>query len=51
MSMRGYVSIGDDGGVMYFNGSICRGKEVVVIDSGDMNPSHATVITADFKNG
>ncbi|MDF4730933.1 hypothetical protein P3552_27845, partial [Vibrio parahaemolyticus] len=24
-------------------------KEVVVIDSGDMNPNHATVITADFK--
>ena len=23
---RGYVSIGDDGGVMYFNGSTCRGK-------------------------
>ena len=24
-------------------------KEVLVIDSGDMNPNHATVITADFK--
>ncbi|MED1383653.1 1,3-beta-glucan synthase regulator [Bacillus mycoides] len=47
---RGYVSIGDDGGGnVFLMAQHAEEKEVVVIDSGDMNPSHATVITADFK--
>lgn len=47
---RGYVSIGDDGGGnVFLMAQHAEEKEVVVIDSGDMNPNHATVITADFK--
>ncbi|MCC3289228.1 SMI1/KNR4 family protein, partial [Bacillus cereus] len=45
-----YVSIGDDGGGnVFLMAQNAEEKEVVVIDSGDMNPSHATVITAYFK--
>ncbi|WP_438298530.1 SMI1/KNR4 family protein [Sporosarcina sp. FA15] len=46
----GHVSIGDDGGGNVF--LMLRGakeKEVVVVDSGDMNPNHATAITSDFS--
>lgn len=46
---RGYVSIGDDGGGnVFLMAQHAEEKEVVVIDSGDMNPSHATVITTEF---
>ena len=46
---RGYVAIGDDGGgnvfLMFQNE---KETEVLIVDSGDMDPSHATVITSDF---
>ncbi|MEC1552058.1 SMI1/KNR4 family protein [Bacillus haynesii] len=46
---RGYVAIGDDGGgnvfLMLQNE---KETEVLIVDSGDMDPSHATVITSDF---
>ncbi|MED4070060.1 SMI1/KNR4 family protein [Priestia endophytica] len=45
----GYISIGDDGGgnvfLMLQNEDE---KEVLVSDSGDMNPGHATIATLDF---
>ncbi|MED1093680.1 SMI1/KNR4 family protein [Bacillus paramycoides] len=46
----GYVSIGDDGSGNVF--LMLQGvdvKEVFVVDSGDMDPNHATVITLDFS--
>ncbi|WP_144569149.1 SMI1/KNR4 family protein [Bacillus pseudomycoides] len=46
----GYISIGDDGGGnVFFMSQDAEGKEVLVIDSGDMNPNHATIITSDFN--
>lgn len=46
----GYVSIGDDGGGnVFFMLQGADVKEVLVVDSGDMNPNHATVITLDFS--
>ncbi|PGE13305.1 1,3-beta-glucan synthase regulator [Bacillus toyonensis] len=46
----GYVAIGDDGGGnVFLMAQHAKEKEVLVIGSGDMNPSHATVITSDFK--
>ncbi len=46
---RGYVAIGDDGGgnvfLMLQNE---KETEVLIVDSGDMDPSHATVITSDI---
>lgn len=46
----GYISIGDDsGGNVFLMAQHAEEKEVLVIDSGDMDPSHATVITADFE--
>lgn len=46
----GYVAIGDDGGGnVFLMAQHAEEKEMLVIGSGDMNPSYATVITADFK--
>lgn len=45
----GYIAIGDDGeGNVFLMLQNAEEKEVLVIDSGDMNPSHATIITSDF---
>lgn len=47
----GYVSIGDDGGGhVFLMLQDAEEKNVFVVDSGDMNPDHATVITSDFLN-
>ncbi|MCI0766278.1 SMI1/KNR4 family protein [Bacillus sp. TL12] len=47
---NGYVSIGDDGsGNVFLMLQGADVKEVLVVDSGDMNPNHATVITLDFS--
>ncbi|KAB2440991.1 SMI1/KNR4 family protein [Bacillus luti] len=46
----GYVAIGDDGGGnVFLMAQHAKEKKVLVIGSGDMNPSHATVITDDFE--
>lgn len=46
----GYISIGDDGGGNVFL-MLQNAEEnvVLVIDSGVMNPTHATIITSDFS--
>ncbi|PEE44565.1 SMI1/KNR4 family protein [Bacillus pseudomycoides] len=47
----GYVSIGDDGSGNVF--LMLQGvdvKEVLIVDSGDMDPNHATVIALDFSD-
>ncbi|PED05080.1 SMI1/KNR4 family protein [Bacillus pseudomycoides] len=47
----GYVSIGDDGsGNVFFMLQGVDVKEVLVVDSGDMDPNHATVIALDFSD-
>ncbi|MGG2014041.1 SMI1/KNR4 family protein [Bacillus sp. S10(2024)] len=47
----GYVSIGDDGsGNVFLMLQSADVKEVLVVDSGDMDPNHATVITLDFSD-
>lgn len=45
----GFVAIGDDGGGnVFLMLQDAVEKEVLVIDSGDMNPSHADLVTSDF---
>ncbi|TBX72048.1 SMI1/KNR4 family protein [Bacillus mycoides] len=47
---NGYVSIGDDGSgnvfLMLLGADVL---EVLAVDSDDMNPNHATVVTLDFS--
>lgn len=46
----GYVSIGDDGGGNVFLMLKVEGEEaVLIVDSGDMDPNNAVVITTDFS--
>ncbi|OTY15124.1 1,3-beta-glucan synthase regulator [Bacillus mycoides] len=46
---NGYVAIGDDGsGNVFFMSQGADVREVRAVDSGDMNPNHATVVTLDF---
>lgn len=46
---KGYIAIGDDGGGMVFLMAIkAEDYRVLAVDSGDMNPKHATLITCDF---
>ncbi|MGM1435801.1 SMI1/KNR4 family protein [Bacillus cereus group sp. BceL295] len=46
---NGYVAIGDDGsGNVFLMSQGADVREVRVVDSGDMNPNHATVVTLDF---
>lgn len=47
---KGYIAIGDDGGGMVFLMAI-QGNDssVFAVDSGDMNPQHATVVTMDLS--
>lgn len=45
----GFIAIGDDGGGnVFLMLQDADEKEVFVIDSGDMNPSHANLVTSDF---
>lgn len=45
----GFIVIGDDGGGnVFLMLQDTDEKEVLVIDSGDMNPSHANLVTSDF---
>lgn len=47
----GYIAIGDDGGGHVFLMLQDTVEEnVFVVDAGEMNPNHATVITSDFFN-
>ncbi|RFT63482.1 SMI1/KNR4 family protein [Bacillus clarus] len=47
---NGYVSMGDDGsGNVFLMLQGADAKEVLVVDSGDMDSNHATVITLDFS--
>ncbi|MDM5187364.1 SMI1/KNR4 family protein [Bacillus sp. DX4.1] len=47
---NGYVAIGDDGsGNVFLMLQSTDSKEVLLVDSGDMNPNHATIITLDFS--
>ncbi|SFK18876.1 MULTISPECIES: SMI1/KNR4 family protein [unclassified Bacillus (in: firmicutes)] len=47
----GYVSIGDDGsGNVFLMLQSADVKELLVVDSDDMDPNHATVITLDFSD-
>lgn len=46
----GFVAIGDDGGGnVFLMFQDADEKEVLVIDSGDMNPSHSNLVTSDFN--
>ncbi|QGM30570.1 SMI1/KNR4 family protein [Bacillus sp. N3536] len=46
----GFIAIGDDGGGnVFLMLQDADEKEVLVIDSGDMNPSHANLVTSDFN--
>jgi len=46
----GFITIGDDGGgSVFLMLQDADEKEVLVIDSGDMNPSHANLVTSDFN--
>lgn len=45
----GCISIGDDGGGnVFLMIQDPEEKKVLVLDAGDMDPSHATIITSDF---
>ena len=45
----GFIAIGDDGGGnVFLMLQDADEKEVLVIGSGDMNPSHANLVTSDF---
>ncbi|MCM3005237.1 SMI1/KNR4 family protein [Priestia koreensis] len=45
----GYVAIGDGGGGnVFFMLQGTEERKVFIVDSGDMNPNHATLITSDF---
>ncbi|AJH21025.1 SMI1/KNR4 family protein [Bacillus mycoides] len=47
---NGYFSIGDDGsGNVFLMSQGADVQEVRAVDSGDMNPNHATVVTLDFS--
>ncbi|MDM5427184.1 SMI1/KNR4 family protein [Bacillus mycoides] len=47
---NGYISIGDDGsGNVFLMSQGADVQEVRAVDSGDMNPNHATVVTLDFS--
>ncbi|MED3183870.1 hypothetical protein [Bacillus thuringiensis] len=47
---NGYVAIGDDGsGNVFLMWQGADVREVRAVDSGDMNPNHATVVTLDFN--
>ncbi|MEY2372507.1 SMI1/KNR4 family protein [Lysinibacillus capsici] len=46
---KGYIAIGDDSGGMVFLMDIkAEDSRVLAVDSGDMNPKHATLITYDL---
>lgn len=46
---KGFIAVGDDGGGNVFLMSQYREeKQVLVIDSGDMNPDHASIVTVDL---
>lgn len=46
---RGFIAIGDDGGGnVFLMLQDTDEKKVLVIDSGDMNPSHANLVTSNF---
>ncbi len=46
----GFIAIGDDGGGnVFLMLQDADEKEVLVIDSGDMNPSHANLVNSDFN--
>ena len=45
----GFIAIGDDGGGnVFLMLQDADEKEVLVIDSGEMNPRHANLVTSDF---
>ncbi|UKJ43910.1 SMI1/KNR4 family protein [Lysinibacillus sp. ACHW1.5] len=47
---KGYIAIGDDSGGMIFLMDIkAEDYRVLAVDSGDMNPEHATLITSDLS--
>ncbi|HOV26439.1 MAG TPA: SMI1/KNR4 family protein [Pseudobacteroides sp.] len=48
---KGYVAIGDDGaGNVFLMTQDLESKDVIVVDSGDMNPNNALKVTSDFTS-
>ncbi|WP_010503574.1 SMI1/KNR4 family protein [Paenibacillus elgii] len=46
---KGFVAIGDNsGGTVYLMAEELGATELLAVDSGDMNPDNATMITSDF---
>ena len=47
----GFVSIGDDSGGRVFLMSLSDKEEILIVDSGDMNPNHAELISTNLIQG
>ncbi|WNF22688.1 SMI1/KNR4 family protein [Mesobacillus jeotgali] len=44
----GFISIGDDSGGRVFLMSLCDEEEILMVDSGDMTPDHAELISTNL---